>query len=93
MVNNERVVFGRIRVGELGDSPKAREEDVMQNGPSTFRASVGAHEMLEYMRRRGKMSDTLVTDPEGRLLGVIRRDDLEKTIHVMHAGPQGKEGS
>jgi CBS domain-containing protein len=85
VVNEERVVFGRIRLDELGEDPGALAEDVMQNGPTTFRASVGAHEMLEYMRRRGKMRDTLVTDPEGRLIGVIRRDDLEKAIHELHA--------
>ena len=85
MVNDERVVFGRIRLNELGDDREATAERVMQEGPTTFRPSVGVHEMLEYMRRRGKMSDALVTDPEGRLLGVIRRDDLEAAIHELHA--------
>jgi CBS domain-containing protein len=84
-VNAERVVLGRIRRDELDKDSAARAEDVMQDGPTTFRPSVGAHEMLDYMRRRGKMSDTLVTDPEGRLLGVIRRDDLERDIHERHA--------
>jgi Mg/Co/Ni transporter MgtE len=85
VVNDERVVFGRIREDDVGDEPKAKAEDVMQAGPATFRPSVGVHEMLDYMARRGKMSDTLVTDPEGRLLGVIRRDDLEKAVHDSHA--------
>lgn len=84
-MNAERIVFGRIRENELGDDPKAAAEDVMQEGPTTFRPSGGAHEMLDYMRRRGRMSDTLVTDPEGRLIGVIRRDDLERAIHELHA--------
>jgi Mg/Co/Ni transporter MgtE len=85
VVNDERVVLGRIRRDELDEDPAALAEDVMQDGPTTFRPSVGAHEMLDYMRRRGKMTDTLVTDPEGRLLGVIRRDDLERAIHELHA--------
>lgn len=85
VVNDERVVLGRIRRDKLDEDPAALAEDVMQDGPTTFRPSVGAHEMLDYMRRRGKMTDTLVTDPEGRLLGVIRRDDLEAAIHELHA--------
>jgi CBS domain-containing protein len=85
VVNEERVVFGRIRAAKLGDDPSATAEDVMQEGPSTFRPSVGAHEMLDYMQRRGTMSDTLVTDPEGRLIGVILRDDLEAAIHELHS--------
>jgi Mg/Co/Ni transporter MgtE len=85
VVNDERVVLGRIRRDELDEDPAALAEDVMQDGPTTFRPSVGAHEMLDYMRRRGKMKEALVTDPEGRLLGVIRRDDLERAIHELHA--------
>jgi Mg/Co/Ni transporter MgtE len=85
VVNRERVILGRIRQDELDEDPAALAEDVMQDGPTTFRPSVGAHEMLDYMRRRGKMTDSLVTDPEGRLLGVIRRDDLERVVHEPHA--------
>jgi Mg/Co/Ni transporter MgtE len=90
VVNDVRVVLGRIREKELGDYPKATAEEVMQEGPTTFRPSVGAHEMLEYMWRRGKMGDALVTDPEGRLIGVIRRDDLETAIHELHAHPEAR---
>jgi Mg/Co/Ni transporter MgtE len=85
VVNEERVVLGRARLDDLGDDPNATIERVMQDGPSTFRPNVGAHEMGDYMRRRGKMSDTLVTDPEGRLIGVVRRDDIEAAVHRWHS--------
>jgi CBS domain-containing protein len=90
VVNGENVVFGRVRVEALGNNPEATAEHIMQEAPTTFRASMGAHEMLDYMRRRGEMSDTLVTDPEGRLIGVIRRADLETAIHRSPVRPEGE---
>jgi Mg/Co/Ni transporter MgtE len=91
VVNDERVVLGRVRLDDLGQDTDTTVEQVMLEGPTTFRANVRAHEMLEYMMRRGRMRDTLVTDPEGRLIGVIRREDLEETVHRMHARAAAEE--
>jgi CBS domain-containing protein len=52
----------------------------MQDGPSTFRANLTLEEMLKFMRERDLKGHSLVTTPEGRLLGVIARNDLEATL-------------
>jgi Mg/Co/Ni transporter MgtE len=91
VVNSQRVVLGRARLVNLGGDPNAPIKQVMQEGPSTFRPNVGAHEMLDYMQRRGGMSDTLVTDPEGRLIGVVWRDDIEGAIRE-HSKRNGARG-
>jgi|ERR671918_1308877 CBS domain-containing protein len=83
VVNEERVVLGRLRA-EAAQKGEAHVADVMEDGPSTFRPNVGVVEMAEYMARRGRMRDALVTDAEGRLLGVILREDMESILEQTH---------
>lgn len=88
-----RVVLGRVRASAAGEGGTAGE--VMQEGPSTFRLNVSVVEMAGYMSDRGSMRDALVTDPEGRLYGVVFREDLERLVEQAHdhdhepGGPKG----
>jgi CBS domain-containing protein len=78
VVNEARVVLGRIRRRRLDGAPSgARARDVMENGPSTYRPSVPAAELLDRMRE-DDFSRALVTDSMGRLIGVVERSALEK---------------
>ena len=51
----------------------------MEPGPSTIRANSQLEPLLERMRSRS-LTSLPVTDPEGRLLGVVRRDDIEAAL-------------
>ena len=71
------VVLGRLRRSALDCDPAVRAEDVMESGPSTVRADTQAGDLAERLAQRN-LRWAIVTDPEGRLLGVARREDLEQ---------------
>lgn len=79
VVNDERIVLGLLRDAELNTDPWRIAETVMEEGPRTFRASARVKETLGYMRRH-VVDSVLVTTPDGKLLGVLRRDDAERAI-------------
>jgi hypothetical protein len=45
-------------------------------GPSTVRPSIGTDALLERICRRN-LTSLLFTTPDGRLVGLVRRDGLE----------------
>jgi CBS-domain-containing membrane protein len=66
-------VLGRLRMSAMKDAPdQATAEQVMSPGPSTVRADTEAAELA-----KKNLKTTIVTDPEGRLIGVVLRKDLE----------------
>jgi predicted transcriptional regulator len=77
VVNEERIVFGRLFKEQLEGDPNARVSDVMRPGTSTFRPNVNAAEMLDYMDRRHHET-SLVTTSDGRLVGLVLREDVER---------------
>ena len=54
-------------------------EAVMEPGPSTVRGDSHLEPLAE-LRRRRYLTSLSVTTPDGVLLGVVRRDDLEATL-------------
>ena len=69
------MLLGSLRDAALEGDPRASAESVMEPGPSTARADLAPtrlHERLE----RGNLSTAVISDPDGRLLGVVRRDEL-----------------
>ena len=79
VVDERGVVFGRMFKKELDGDPNARVGDVMRPGTSTFRPNVSMREMLDYMDRR-EHETALVTTPDGRLVGLVLREDLERAV-------------
>jgi len=76
VLNEAGIVLGRLASRQFeAAGPDSRAEDVMYPGPSTFRPNVPVEEMREYMDKRD-MKQAPVTDPGGRLLGMIHREDL-----------------
>jgi Mg/Co/Ni transporter MgtE len=75
VVNEERVVLGLFRSRELerADALTSAEE-AMRPGPSTFRPSVPIDEMARYMTEHD-LPTAPITTSDGRLLGVLRRED------------------
>jgi CBS-domain-containing membrane protein len=71
------VLLGRVRKTALQEHPDARAEDVMQPGPSTTRPDTAPDKLLAKLER-ADLTTALLTDPDGRLLGIVRRVDLQK---------------
>jgi CBS domain-containing protein len=76
VINEGRVVLGRLGRKALASETGASVEEAMTPGPSTVRPSIGADALLERIRER-KLTSLLVTTPDGRLVGLVRRGDLE----------------
>jgi CBS domain-containing protein len=76
VVNEQRVVLGRLGRKALGSDADASAEEAMTPGPSTVRPSIGGEDLLERMRERN-LTSYLVTTPDGRLVGLVRRSELE----------------
>ena len=69
------VLLGRLRKAVLEGDPDARAEDVMEAGPSTTRPDIARAKLLAKLEHAG-LKTALLTDPDGRLLGLVRRTDL-----------------
>jgi Mg/Co/Ni transporter MgtE len=77
IVNAEGVVLGRMYGTDLEADPNARVGDLMSPGPSTFRPNLSVVEMLEYMDRNN-LGTAPVTTPDGKLVGLVVRADVER---------------
>ena len=71
------VLLGRLRGSALDCDPALSAEQVMEAGPSTVRPHTAAGDLARRLAERD-LQWAIVTDPEGRLLGVARREDLER---------------
>jgi Mg/Co/Ni transporter MgtE len=76
VVNEQRVVLGRLGRKALAADSDESVEEAMTPGPSTARPSIGTDALLERIRTRN-LTSFLVTTPDGRLVGLVHRDDLE----------------
>ena len=71
------VVLGRLRASALDVAPRTPAEEVMENGPSTVRPDTPAEELAQRLRDKD-LKTAILTTPEGTLIGVVRRADLEQ---------------
>ena len=75
VVSQDRVVLGLLRAEELGADPDLPVEQVMRPGPSTYRPFVSVEDMRRTMIERN-MDSSPVTTSDGRLVGLVRKQDL-----------------
>jgi CBS domain containing-hemolysin-like protein len=75
VISDGGVLLGRLRSTDLGADPHTAAEALMEPGPATVRADIAPDRLRERLQRRG-LSTAVVTDPDGRLLGMVRHDDL-----------------
>jgi CBS-domain-containing membrane protein len=73
VVNEQRVVLGRLRADRVDRGDQRTADEVMEPGPATIRADAPAAETIERMRSRGAAT-VIVSTPEGVLLGLLRAD-------------------
>jgi CBS domain-containing protein len=90
VVNEDRVVLGLLREEELSSDPKSIVEAVMRDGPTTFRPHEPVGKLAERMRKRG-VSSILVTTSDGRLVGLLYRQDAERIARRPEA--EGEDAS
>jgi hypothetical protein len=78
LVLADRVVLGRVRRSRLDVAAEdARAELLMEPGPSTTRPHADPAELAGQLQRGGA-NTAILTTPEGELIGVVRRADLEQ---------------
>lgn len=83
VVNDERVVLGLLREAELEKGRDEPVEQVMRPGPSTFRPHVPIEEMVHFMMDHD-LPTSPVTSSDGRLIGLLRREDAIGVTHGYH---------
>jgi hypothetical protein len=78
VVSGGGVILGRLRQSALRDvADDARAEDLMEPGPSTFRADENPTKLAKKLAARG-FRTAVISTPEGRLVGVLRCDELPR---------------
>ena len=77
VVAADGTLLGRLRRNVLQGDPDAVAEAAMESGPSTVRPDTEREALRKRLADR-KLSFAVVTDPDGRLLGVVRRADLDE---------------
>ncbi|MGW0826137.1 rhodanese-like domain-containing protein [Streptomyces sp. NPDC002845] len=84
VVDDEQVVTGLLRRREAEAHPDGSVAHVMRPGPATVRADEPLGPLLERMAKAG-VRTIVVTDPEGRLLGLMDRTSGEQALQERHA--------
>jgi predicted transcriptional regulator len=83
VVNELNVVLGRLRREAWEADPETLVEEVMENGPSTFRPDVFLATLVKRMEDR-KVGSVVITNSDGVLIGVLYRKDAEERLHQDH---------
>jgi CBS domain-containing protein len=80
IVNRAGILLGRVRARDLAD-PDATAAALMEEGPSTYRLDVRLDELLMRMQDR-RFDMAFVTDPDGRLKGLVTRRDIARALEA-----------
>jgi CBS domain-containing protein len=79
VVGPDNIVLGLLRGAHLAADGALSAELAMEPGPSTFRVSLPARELRDYMGEKNVQS-VLVTDADGRLAGAVDRRTVEESL-------------
>ena len=80
VVTETRCVLGRLRASALEEcDPTSTAEQTMEPGPSTIRLHRELGPLVEQLHQRG-FRFAIATDPDGRLVGIVRRDEAESFL-------------
>ena len=77
VVDQRRVVLGRIGRRAIGGREDVSAEEAMAPGPSTIRPSARLEAMVERMQRQ-TLTNLPVTTSDGRLVGLLSLRDAEE---------------
>jgi CBS domain-containing protein len=79
VLNDDGVVLGRIYRSDLRAGRGPAAVDAMRPGPSTYRPDMTAKDMLARMLEHN-LHTAPVTTSDGRLVGLVRRRDLKRSV-------------
>jgi predicted transcriptional regulator len=79
VLSEGRVLLGRVATDVLEAHPDQSVEEVMEPGPSTVRPHKTAAGVADDLRHRD-LRWGIVTTPEGELIGVVSRAELEAAV-------------
>ncbi len=79
VVNDDRIVLGRLRGDALRGDPGAIVESVMESGPTTTRPDEPLEAITERLQN-ARVASILVTTSDGRLIGILYRRDAEQRL-------------
>ncbi|MCC6174181.1 MAG: CBS domain-containing protein [Chloroflexi bacterium] len=77
VVNEHTIVLGRLRQAQLDGDPSLSAQEIMEEGPTTYRPNRPAEEVANYLAKR-RVPGILVTTNDGELIGVFYRKDVEQ---------------
>ncbi len=72
---NDGTILGRLRRSAIEDAGSGTAEALMDPGPSTVRPDQDVHELRQKLDDKG-LKTALVSTPEGKLIGVVKRRAL-----------------
>ena len=79
VVDEQRVVLGRLGRRAIRGREDVSAERAMTLGPSTIRPSARLRDVVERMQRQ-KLTNLPVTTSDGRLAGLLLREDAERAL-------------
>ena len=83
VVDQDGVIFGRLRGKAWEHSPDTRVEEVMEPAPFGVRANVFLWDLVENLRKNHPIGAPVSTCGEhggGRLVGMLFLEDVERTM-------------
>jgi CBS-domain-containing membrane protein len=75
VVADDGTLLGRLRRSAL-DGASGTAEELMSPGPSTVRPDLAVDELREKLDEKD-LKTAIVSTPEGRVIGVVRRRELD----------------
>jgi rhodanese-related sulfurtransferase len=84
VVDERRVVLGRVGRRAIRNRQDVTAEEAMTPGPTTIRPSARLRNAVERMQRRN-LTGFPVTTLDGRLVGLLRRSDAEAALRDLDA--------
>jgi Mg/Co/Ni transporter MgtE len=79
VLNAEGVLLGRLGRSALASDDDVSAEEAMTNGPGTIRPGARLEWCVDRMRSRG-LSNLPVTTSDGRLVGLLTREDAYSAL-------------
>ena len=82
VVDEQRVVLGRLGRRAIRDRENVTAEQAMTLGPSTVRPSARLRDVVERMQRQ-TLTNLPVTTSDGRIVGLLLRADAQRALGTL----------
>ncbi|SRR6266498_24943 len=80
VLNEANIVLGRLRREAWQASPETPVEQVMENGPTTFRPDNFLEPLTKRMQEK-KVGTVIITNSDGVLVGILYRKEAEEWLN------------